>query len=173
MHIRLIDILLAAAVMLLPVSSEATQAKPSLERYAGSYTGTAVSSTSAGPLSGSATLTFTGIRNSLRGTFLYTGILNQLGVPQYVGQTFNITRTGRVRGRVTVGNVNGSGSGSAKLAGKRLRVSITYLIKGTPSPTTILLTGTVKFSGKRATWTAAVTSNDPGYNGSLVVQGKR
>ncbi|MDD5199570.1 MAG: hypothetical protein PHC88_07175 [Terrimicrobiaceae bacterium] len=173
MKIRSIRILLAAVAALASVTAGEAQTKPSLVRFAGSYTGTATSNTAAGTLGSNATLTFTGFQGSLRGTFLYTGILNQLGVAQNVNQTLNITRKGRLRGRVNVGSINGTGSGSARLTGKQLRVSMTYLLQSLPSPTAITFTGAVKFAGKRAIWTTTVTSSDPTFNGSLVVQGRR
>jgi hypothetical protein len=149
-------------------------AKPaaSLEPYSGSYTGTAFSSTAAGALSGSATLTFTGRRNSLRGTFQYSGILTSGNTAMNVVQIFNISKKGVLNGRVTVGENQGLGSGQARMSGRKMTISVSYVVGVAPG-TSINLDGTIVFKGKRATWTAAVTSSDPSYNGSLTVKGKR
>ena len=165
-------IFVVAILALLATPALAAKTKPSLEPYAGSYTGTAVSSTSAGSLSGSATLTFTGRKNSLRGTFLYTGILNNAGTPKTVIQTVNIAPSGSCSGRVILDGVNGQCPGTASFHGKVLTFTLTYQLDDA-SATTVSLAGTVRFAGRRATMTATVTSSDPGYAGTLTVKGKR
>jgi hypothetical protein len=165
-------LLVALALALLATPAFAAKKKPSLDPYAGSYTGTAVSSTAAGTLSGSATLTFTGRKNSLRGTFLYTGILNNAGAAKTVIQTVNIAPSGSCSGRVILDGVNGQCPGTASLHGKALTFTITYQLEDATG-TTVTLAGTVRFSGRRATLTATVTSSDPGYAGTLTVKGKR
>jgi len=166
------------AVALALLASEATASakkKPGLEPYAGSYTGQATSSAAASTLAGSATLTFTGKKTGLSGTFLYTGILDLAGVPQNVGQTFNLSSKGIVSGRVTVGDLTGVGTGQVSLHKNTLTFSILYTLTpsmGTPV-TTIQLTGTVKFKARRATLNAQVASSDPGFTGTLLVTGKR
>jgi hypothetical protein len=159
-----------ALLALLTTPALAAKKKPSLEPYAGSYTGTAVSSTAAGSLSGSATLTFTGRKSSLRGTFLYTGILNNAGAAKTVIQTVNIAPSGACSGRVILDGVNGQCPGTASMRGKALTFTLTYQLDGGP---TVTLAGTVRFAGRRATMTATVTSTDPGYDGTLTVKGKR
>jgi hypothetical protein len=146
--------------------------KPSLEPFAGSYTGTATSATAAGALSGPATLTFTGRPRSLRGTFLYTGILNAGGVAQNVVQTLEISKAGLLRGRVSLNEVTGEGSGKVRLNGKVLRTDVTYTIATEPA-TVVRIVGRITFTGKRAKWMATVSSADPNFAGSLLVKGKR
>jgi hypothetical protein len=165
-------LLVLAALALLAAPAFAAKTKPSLEPYAGSYTGMAVSSTAAGTLSSSATLTFTGRKNSLRGTFLYTGILNNAGQAQSVTQTVDIARSGTCSGRVTLGSSQGTCTGNVSMQGKALTFTITYQL-GDASGTTVTLAGTVRFSGRRAAMIATVTSSDPGYSGTLTVKGKR
>ncbi len=162
----------ALGSIILLAGAAAAHAKPTLLPYAGSYTGTALSTTADGALSGSSTLTFTGRKTSLRGTFLYNGILNSGNVMRNTTQTFNISKTGLLNGRVTVDGLEGAGSGQARMRGRKLAVSVTYAVGPAPS-TTIAIVGTIVFKGKRATWTGTVTSPDPGYNGSLLVTGKR
>jgi hypothetical protein len=172
---RLAPGLAVVATLLATGATASAKKRPGLEPYAGSYTGQATSTTATGSLAGSATLTFTGKKSGLRGTFLYTGILNQAGLAQNVGQTFNLNSRGVVSGRVTVGDLIGTGSGQASLHRNRLTFSILYTLApstGTPV-TTIQLTGTVKFKSRRATLTAQVASSDPGFDGTLLVTGKR
>jgi hypothetical protein len=141
--------------------------------FAGSYTGTATSSTSSGTMSGNATLTFTGRGGNLRGTFLYTGILGNNGVAKTVIQTVNTTGTGVCTGRVILDGINGLCSGQVSLHGKTLSFTLTYQLADA-SNTTITLTGTVIFHSRKATMSATVTSpTDAGYNGTLSVTGKR
>jgi hypothetical protein len=161
---------LLPAVLVLTGASLYAKSKSGLGPYAGSYTGTATSSIADGPLSGPATLTFTGREKSLRGTFLYTGILNSGNMPRNVVQTLNISSKGILSGRVTVDNVDGTASGQVRMRGKKLTVAVTYTLT---TGTTINLAGTIAFHGKRATWITPVSSSDAGYSGSLVVKGKR
>jgi hypothetical protein len=173
--LRLAPSLVLVTALLASGPTAAAKKKPGLEPYAGSYTGQATSTTSAGALAASATLTFTGKKTGLRGTFLYTGILNQAGVALNVGQTFDLNSKGVVSGRVTVGDLTGVGSGQVALHKKTLTFSILYTLTpavGTPV-TTIQLTGTVKFKTRRATLNAQVGSSDPGFVGTLLVTGKR
>jgi hypothetical protein len=158
------------AVVALTVA--ALHAKPSLEPFAGSYTGTATSTTSSGTVSGPATLTFTGRPKNLRGTFLYTGILNSGGVAQSVVQTLEISKAGLLSGRVSVNEVTGVGSGKVRLNGKVLRTDVTYTVATEPA-TVVRIVGRITFSGKRAKWVATVSSADPNFTGSLLVKGKR
>jgi hypothetical protein len=160
-----------AALLISPLALNAKPAHTLLP-FAGSYTGMATSTTADGPVSGSSTLTFTGKKKSLRGTFLYTGILNFGGVSKTVVQTFNISKSGLLAGRVSLDGVDGIGSGQAFLKGKKLTVSITYTI-GPDASLTVSLNGQITFKGKHATWTAIVSSSDPTGNGSLSVTGKR
>lgn len=145
----------------------------SLLPFAGSYTGTATSSTSSGLISGNATLTFTGRAGNLRGTFLYTGILGNSGVAKSVIQTVNITGTGAASGRVILDGINGQCPGQVSLHGKTLSFTLTYQLADASS-TTITLVGTVIFHGRKAIMSATVTSpTDPGYNGTISATGKR
>ncbi len=168
------SLLLAAGCFLTAVPSQAAKKKPGLLPYAGSYTGKAVSKGGASSLSGSATLTFTGKTYGLRGSFLYTGILNQAGTAQNVIQTFNLTSKGVLSGRVTVGSANGTGTGKIHFIKKKNTVTFTetYKLYGSPG-TTITLTGKIVFKTKRALLTATVTSSDPTFAGTLSVTGKR
>lgn len=172
---RLAPGLAVVVALLASGATAAAKKKPGLEPYAGSYTGQATSTTATGSLAGSATLTFTGKKSGLRGTFLYTGILNQAGLAQNVGQTFNLNSRGVVSGRVTVGDLTGSGSGQASLHKNKLTFSILYTLApstGTPV-TTIQISGAVTFKSRRVALNAQVTSSDPGFNGTLLVTGKR
>lgn len=151
----------------------AAKKSASLLPFAGSYTGTATSSTPSGSVSGSATLTFTGRGGNLRGTFLYTGILGNNGVAKTVIQTVNITGKGSCSGRVILDGINGQCPGQVSLHGKTLSFTLAYQLADASS-TTITLTGTVIFHNRKATMSATVTSpTDPSYNGTLSVTGKR
>lgn len=154
-------------------SAEAKKKPPGLEPFAGSYTGSAQSTTNGTTLSGNATLTFTGRKSGLRGTFLYTGILNRGGVAQEVVQTFDLSHKGVVRGRVSLGGVLGAGSGNVRLVKKKnLSFALTYTLVE-PTPLTLQLVGQVAFRGKRATLTATVTASDAAGSGALTVKGRR
>jgi hypothetical protein len=170
MKTRFVRCMLGATLLAAVTVAEAAREKPSLEPFAGSYTGTAASTTSAGALFSPSTLTFTGRQNSLRGTFLYTGILNQAGTAQTVVQTLDVSRRGVCTGRVTVGGIDASPAGRVSLRGTKLATTITYSL---PDGTVITLDGGVKFRGKRAKWSATVSSSDAGYAGTLLVKGKR
>ena len=162
---------LAASLLFLGTSAHAAK-KPGLEPFAGSYSGRVISKWGATSLSDNATLTFTGKKRGLSGTFLYNGILNRSGVAQRVDQTFTLKSQGAVTGRVTVGDQTGAGAGKVRLQKKTLKFSLTYQLDGT-MPVTITLVGKVVFAPKRAVMTATVSSSDASFNGSLKVTGRR
>jgi hypothetical protein len=158
--------LIAALLLLATLPAFAAKKRPSLEPYAGSYTGVA----DADGLSSNATLTFTGRKGSLRGTFLYNGILDHLGEAEAVNQTIDLSRSGTLGGRVSVGSSEGVCAGKASLRGRVLTFAVVYTLT---SGETITLAGTVRFAAHRATLTATVTSSSGEYDGALVVKGRR
>ncbi len=87
-------------------------------------------------------------------------------------QTVDIARSGTCGGRVTLGDAQGTCTGNVSMRGKALTFALTYQLEDAMG-TTVTLAGTVRFGGRRATLTATVTSSDPGYDGSLLVKGKR
>jgi hypothetical protein len=158
--------LVAALLLLATAPAFAAKKRPSLEPYAGSYTGLA----SADGLSSSATLTFTGRKGGLRGTFLYNGILDHSGLAEAVNQTVEIARSGILGGRVSIGGSEGVCSGKASMRGKALSFTLVYTLT---SGETITLAGTVRFAAHRAMLTATVASTSGEYDGSLAVAGRR
>jgi len=174
MNFRHLALAISLSIVTLACPARAAAKKSaSLLPFAGSYTGTATSTTSSGTISGSATLTFTGRGGNLRGTFLYTGILGNNGVAKTVIQTVNITGKGACSGRVILDQLNGQCPGQVSMHGKTLSFTITYQLADANN-TTVSLTGTVIFHGRKAVLSATVTSPvDPGYNGTLSVSGKR
>lgn len=165
--------LLTLAVLPLFLGTSAHAAKkPGLAPFAGSYSGRAISKWGATSLSDNATLTFTGKKYRLSGTFLYNGILNRNGVALRVDQTFNLKSRGAATGRVTVGDQTGTGTGKVQLQKKTLKFSVTYRLDGL-TPVTINLVGKVVFAPKRAVMTATVSSSDASFNGSLKMTGRR
>ncbi len=145
---------------------------PSLHPFAGSYTGTATSSTATGALTQGATLTVTGRPKRMRGTFLYSGILNAAQSPRMIDQVLNVSNAGVLSGRVTVDGMPGRGRGSVRLRGNRMTTAVTYTAGGAKG-TSITIKGQITFRNHRAKWAAKVASNDPAYNGRLTVLGRR
>lgn len=145
---------------------------PGLQRFAGSYSGTAVAKDGGTAVESSSTLTFTGRRTGNGGTFLYAGILNRGGIAQVVGQTFAMSSKGVIRGRVTVGEALGTGRGRVRVAGRKLLFTLNYRLKD-PAATVITLKGAVRFTATRAVMLATVTATDPAFAGTLRVVGKR
>ena len=173
MNLRCFSAVLALTLLAVVSADAKSKKKEGLEPFAGSYTGTAVSTTVAGTLSGSSTLTFTGRKSSLRGTFLYNGILNSGNTPRNTQLTLNISKRGIVTGRVTIDGVEGYANGQARLRGRKLAISISNAL-GTGPGTIVNINGAVTFNGaKRVTWSATVGSSDAGYDGTLRVTGKR
>lgn len=155
----------------LPVFSALSAPKPGLEPFAGSYTGKTVARNDRPVAKNPTTITITGARVGLRGTFDYTGILNQAGKSVTVDQKFMITNAGKISGRVTVNGVEGIGKGTVKVAGKTMAFEMTYRFKSGTS--LVQLKGKIVFKPRRALLTARVTSSDGSFAGDVTVNAFR
>lgn len=164
---KLLCALVAVGFLALP----AAFAAPGLERFAGSYTGKTVAKNGKVVAKNPTTITITGAASGLRGTFDYTGILNQAGRSVVVDQKFMITNAGKISGRVTVGGAEGIGKGTVKVAGKTMAFDISYLLKGETS--LVQLKGKIVFKPRRALLTAKVKSSDGSFAGDVTVNAFR